>query len=64
MILINVTENQLQRAKNLYEFKVLNNSLSKGEGNLIGAIGEIAVFDYYTNKGKKYFTLKIFNTIY
>ena len=55
MILINVTENQLQRAKNLYEFKVLNNSLSKGEGYLIGAIGEIAVFDYYTNKGKKVF---------
>ena len=53
MIEINVTENQLERAKNLYEFKVLNNSLSKGKGNLTGAIGEIILFDYYTNKGKK-----------
>ena len=52
MIEINVTEKQLERAKNLYEFKVLNNSISKGKGNLIGAIGEIIVFDYYTNKGK------------
>jgi hypothetical protein len=52
MIEINVTEKQLERAKNLYEFKVLNNSISKGKGNLIGAIGEIVVFDYYTNKGK------------
>jgi hypothetical protein len=49
---INVTEQQLERAKTLYEFKVLNNSISKGKGNLIGAIGEIVVFDYYTNKGK------------
>jgi len=49
---INVTEQQLERAKNLYEFKVLNNSISKGKGNLIGAIGEIVVFDYYINKGK------------
>jgi len=49
---INVNEQQLERAKTLYEFKVLNNSISKGKGNLIGAIGEIVVFDYYTNKGK------------
>ena len=49
---INVSEEQLERAKTLYEFKVLNNSISKGKGNLIGAIGEIVVFDYYTNKGK------------
>jgi len=49
---INVTEQQLERAKTLYEFKVLNNSISKGKGNLIGAIGEIVVFDYYINKGK------------
>jgi len=52
MIEINVSKEQLERAKNLYEFKVLNNSLSKGKGNLIGAIGEIVLFDYYTNKGK------------
>jgi len=49
---INVSKEQLERAKYLYEFKVLNNSISKGKGNLIGAIGEIVVFDYYINKGK------------
>ena len=41
MIEINVSKEQLERAKNLYEFKVLNNSLSKGKGNLIGAMAKL-----------------------
>ena len=53
MIEINVSHEQLQRAKELYNFKVLNNSISKGKGNLIGALGEIIVLDYYILKGKK-----------
>ena len=32
MIEINVSYEQLERAKELYNFKVLNNSISKGKG--------------------------------
>jgi len=53
MIEINVNSSQLERAKILFDFKILNNSISKGKGNLIGALGEIMVFDYYKNKGKE-----------
>ena len=42
---INVTENQLKRAKELFEFGRLNNSVTKGGGNLAGALGEIVVMD-------------------
>ena len=51
MIEINITQEQIKRAEMLYKFKELNNSIRKGEGNLIGALGEIVVFDYYQNKG-------------
>lgn len=51
MIEINITQQQIKRAEMLYKFKVLNNSIRKGEGNLIGALGEIVVFDYYQKKG-------------
>ena len=38
-----VTDDQLKRAKKLFDFKELNNSITKGEGNLAGAVGEIIV---------------------
>lgn len=53
MIEISITQQQIKRAEILYKFKVLNNSITKGEGNLIGALGEIIVFDYYQNKGRE-----------
>jgi len=61
MIELNVNSNQLERAKTLYDFKTLNNSISKGKGNLIGALGEIMVFDYYKNKGKEAIHAQNFN---
>jgi len=51
MIVIPITNEQRARAKELYEFKVLNNSITKGKSNVYGAIGEIIVYDYYKNKG-------------
>ena len=47
-----ITKFQIQRAKELFDFKELNNSITKGEGNLAGAIGEIVVKDAYRGKGK------------
>jgi hypothetical protein len=53
MIEIEITQSQILRAEMLYKFKELNNSIRKGEGNLIGSVGEIVVFDYYQNKGRE-----------
>ena len=47
-----VTRSQLQRAKKLFDFKELNNSITKGEGNLAGAVGEIIVKDAYGGIGE------------
>tara|TARA_R110000772_G_scaffold67004_1_gene148930 strand:- start:1012 stop:1512 length:501 start_codon:yes stop_codon:yes gene_type:complete len=51
MKLIKINTNQISRAKELYTFKELNNSITKGKGNLFGALGEIIVNDYFTSKG-------------
>lgn len=52
MIKIEITPGQIERAKNLYSFNKLKNSIKDGEGNLIGAIGEIVAFDYYQEQDK------------
>lgn len=52
MIEFTITKQQIVRAEMLYKFNCLNNSIRKGEGNLIGALGEILVFDHYTNIGR------------
>jgi hypothetical protein len=52
MIKLQITESQINRAKKLYSFNAIKNSIKKGEGNLIGAIGEIVVADYYKEQGK------------
>ena len=44
---INITDDQRNRAKELYEFNVLKGSVTKGEGNEVGALGEIIVLDRY-----------------
>jgi hypothetical protein len=50
---INISEEQIERAKKLYSFGELKGSKTKGKGNLFGAIGEIVVYDIYTAKGSK-----------
>ena len=45
MIKVNITEAQYIRATQLYQFKSLNESITRGKGNIIGALGEIIVHD-------------------
>jgi hypothetical protein len=52
MIKLQITESQIERAKKLFSFNKLKNSLRNGEGNLLGAIGEIVAFDYYQGQDK------------
>mgnify|MGYP003625025902 FL=1 len=51
MNLLKTTINQIERAKQLYTFNSLNGSITKGESNIYGALGEIVVYDYFTKKG-------------
>ena len=51
MILIDITQNQIERAKKLYDFAELKGSISEGKGNLYGALGEIIVYDAYQANG-------------
>jgi hypothetical protein len=52
MIKIKITESQIKRAEKLFSFNKLKNSIKEGEGNLLGAIGEIVAFDYYQEQDK------------
>ena len=47
MIEVEVTGAQVERAKELYNFGILKNSIMKGKSNKYGAIGEILVYDYF-----------------
>ena len=48
---IKVLLDQVERAKNLYSFDELKGSVTKGEGNIFGALGEIIIYDIYKSKG-------------
>lgn len=52
MIELNITPEQVERGKDHFEFGKLKNSILHGEGNLLGAIGEIITFDYCQDKVK------------
>lgn len=52
MITIDITDDQRKRGEELYEFGVLNGSVTEGEGNKVGALGEIIVMDYYGDKAE------------
>tara|TARA_R110000796_G_scaffold161858_2_gene278637 strand:- start:200 stop:736 length:537 start_codon:yes stop_codon:yes gene_type:complete len=52
MIEIKITDEQRKRAEELYEFNVLKGSVTKGEGNAVGALGEIIVLDYFGKLAK------------
>ena len=45
MKIIEITEKQQQEAEVFYDFKCLNNSITKGQSNIYGALGEIVVRD-------------------
>ena len=58
MIRLNISPEQLQRAKEMYEFNALKNSVTEGKSNIYGAIGEVMVYDYF----KDTFDVKLENT--
>lgn len=51
MIEVDVTKEQLSRAETRFEFQELNGSITKGDGNLAGALGEIVVLDILEERG-------------
>ncbi len=53
MIEVSVTKDQLERARTRFEFQELNGSITKGDGNLAGALGEIIVLDVLEGRGNK-----------
>jgi len=53
VIRLEITKDQIKRASELYSFGALKNSITKGESNLYGAVGEIVVFDYCKNTGRQ-----------
>lgn len=53
MIRLKINKDQIKRASELYGFGALKNSITKGESNLYGAVGEIVVFDYCKNSGRR-----------
>jgi hypothetical protein len=52
MIRVQITPEQIQRAEGLYPFGSLKDSITKGESNIYGALGEVIVHDYLMGKGK------------
>lgn len=44
---IKITDEQRKRAEERYHFKALNNSMTGGDGNVAGALGEIILIDKY-----------------
>jgi hypothetical protein len=52
MVEIIITEEQRKRARELYDFEELNNSITKGWSNKFGAIGEVITADYFKQQGR------------
>jgi hypothetical protein len=47
-----VTPEQLARAEKWFSFKELKDSITNGDGNLAGALGEVVFMDYLSNTGR------------
>lgn len=47
MIDVKITDEQLCHARDLYSFKALKNSITKGSSNIYGAIGEVLIWDQH-----------------
>ena len=61
MIELPITYNQIQRAKELYPFESLNNSITKGKSNIYGALGEIVVHDFFIAKNRSVSLINDYN---
>lgn len=47
MIKIYLTDAEILEAKRLYDFKKLNNSITEGESQIYGALGEVMVMNFF-----------------
>ena len=52
MIVVDITDMDLENAEKLYSFECLNNSVMGGKSNIYGAIGEVAVEKYLKSKNR------------
>lgn len=52
MIKLNITDEQIIEAQKLYNFKALNNSITEGESQIYGALGEVMVMDFLRSLNK------------
>lgn len=55
MISVFINDLILDRAKKLFDFKKLNGSITDGDGNLAGALGEVIVCEHYKGKQQNTF---------
>jgi len=51
MKIIKITKEQIERAKKLYPFNELKGSITKGESNIYGALGEVIIYDINKKNG-------------
>jgi len=51
MIEVLITREQIELAEELFTFRNLKNSITKGESQIYGALGEIVVIEYYKKHG-------------
>lgn len=61
MITITPSLDQLKRAKTLYDFGILNKSLTYGDGNAAGSLAEICFLDCFKSRGKEIFHAQQFD---
>lgn len=59
MTKIDITKDHIAEAKKLYEFGILNNSITEGEGNKAGALGEVVARNFLNAKQKNTFDYDI-----
>jgi hypothetical protein len=52
VINIKVNDDQLKRARSLYDFGALKGSITGGKSNIYGALGEVVVHDFFTGTGR------------
>lgn len=50
---IYITPEQIEEAKDLYNFKYLKNSITKGQSQIYGALGEVITMEFLRSKGKE-----------
>ncbi len=56
-----ITSEQLEKANYRNTFGKLKNSIKDGEGNYLGAVGELVLMNYYKNKGANVKNIQTFD---